>query len=214
MSTEYHIRFRDLIEIKGDNTVSVIGCGSIGSYVAKNLVKLGVTYLDMYDMDNVAEENIGTQDYNHSDIGEFKALALARSLNKMKRGLVIRPHIKRITSDSKLDSEVVFSCVDSMSARRDVFNVVNRSISTRFLIDVRMAIGILHIIVIPNTPIEMRNYDDFYLFDDRVALQEPCTNKATGYCAMVGAGLAISYYVDALKSNINKLYAKSFTLGV
>ena len=48
----------------------IIGCGSVGSTIAENLVRLGVTNITLYDFDTVAEHNIANQMFFSSDIGK------------------------------------------------------------------------------------------------------------------------------------------------
>ena len=54
----------------------IIGCGSVGSTVAENLARLGITKFCLYDFDVVESKNIVNQMFSHADIGRPKAEAV------------------------------------------------------------------------------------------------------------------------------------------
>ena len=60
--------------------VHVIGCGAIGSTVAENLVRFGITNITLYDFDKVEAHNIANQMFRSTDIGKLKIEALADQL--------------------------------------------------------------------------------------------------------------------------------------
>ena len=118
--------------------IHIIGCGAIGSTVAENLVRFGLTKITLYDFDTVEEKNIANQMFRAVDIGKKKVDALAEMLCE------INPEVK---NDLKLVDEgyvgqrlsgYVFLCVDSIDLRRDIAtaNKNNRFIKAFF--DFRM----------------------------------------------------------------------------
>ena len=60
--------------------IAIAGLGSIGSFLAMALNKLGFRNLVVIDYDQVETHNIPTQYYQKEDIGEFKAIAMKRYL--------------------------------------------------------------------------------------------------------------------------------------
>lgn len=46
---------------KDPTRVHIIGCGSVGSAIAENLVRCGVTRLSLWDFDTVEPKNIANQ---------------------------------------------------------------------------------------------------------------------------------------------------------
>ena len=58
----------------------IIGCGAIGSTVAENLVRFGLTNITLYDFDTVERHNIANQMFKETDIGKLKTEALAEYL--------------------------------------------------------------------------------------------------------------------------------------
>lgn len=69
-------------------SLSVIGCGSIGSSLAASLVKTGISFIDLIDPDELSIENIARHYCGMSDIGYNKAAILSRRLREKF------PHIK------------------------------------------------------------------------------------------------------------------------
>lgn len=61
-------------------TVTVLGCGSLGSGVATLLAKAGVGGLNLIDPEVLASENTSRHDLGMSDVGRWKADALAERL--------------------------------------------------------------------------------------------------------------------------------------
>lgn len=61
-------------------TVTVLGCGSLGSGVATLLAKAGVGGLNLIDPEVLASENTSRHDLGMSDVGRWKADALAEKL--------------------------------------------------------------------------------------------------------------------------------------
>ncbi len=64
-------------------TVAVCGVGALGSQVAKDLVKLG-TSVFLIDPDEVSPSNLSRSFYSKEDIGDPKAIALSKRLEKFR----------------------------------------------------------------------------------------------------------------------------------
>lgn len=105
---------------KLDDRVHIVGCGSVGSTVAENLARSGVTKFTLWDFDVVEPHNLANQMFRQKDIGKPKVDALLDILCE------INPDIK---DDVKLQSEgwkgqqlsgFVFLCVDNIDLRREI----------------------------------------------------------------------------------------------
>ncbi len=103
-----------------EQRLHIIGCGAIGSTVAENLARFGLTKITLYDFDKVEAHNIANQMFTHEDIGKFKVDAVAEYLRKINPeiddGLVT---IKEGYVGQKL-SGYVFLCVDNIDLRRQI----------------------------------------------------------------------------------------------
>ncbi len=100
--------------------IHIIGCGAIGSTVAENLARFGLTKITLYDFDKVEAHNIANQMFTQEDIGKMKVDAVAEYLLKinpeMKDDLILVP--KGYTNQRL--SGYVFLCVDNIDLRREI----------------------------------------------------------------------------------------------
>lgn len=105
---------------KNDDRIHIIGCGSVGSTVAENLARCGVTKFTLWDFDMVEPHNLANQMFRQKDVGVSKVEALLDILCE------INPDIK---DDVKLQTEgwkgqrlsgYVFLCVDNIDLRREI----------------------------------------------------------------------------------------------
>ena len=111
-------------------TIGVIGCGGTGSYVIANLVSLhlylvhtGRPGLRVFVMDDdvVTEANVGRQLFTPADIGEYKVHAILERYNE-EYGLDWIGIPEKFTEDTTIESNITFSCVDSIKARKLICN--------------------------------------------------------------------------------------------
>ncbi len=63
--------------------VCVLGCGALGSLVVEHLVRGGVRHIAVFDNERVELQNLTRHTLTARDLGEYKALAVARRLNGM-----------------------------------------------------------------------------------------------------------------------------------
>lgn len=116
----------------------IIGCGAIGSTVAENLARFGLTKITLYDFDNVEAHNIANQMFTQEDIGKPKVEAVADYLVK------INPEV---ANDIKLVhkgyvgqrlSGYVFLCVDNIDLRREIAQACQDNTFVKAMFDFRM----------------------------------------------------------------------------
>ena len=74
---------------KDSSRIHIVGCGSVGSTLAENLVRCGVTKLALWDFDTVEEHNIVNQMFRKADVGRKRSMhsriSLWKSILKSKR---------------------------------------------------------------------------------------------------------------------------------
>ena len=76
--------------------IGIAGVGGIGSNVAVNLVRSGITWLRFIDFDRVEPSNLNRQFYFHDQIGRFKVDALTENLRRIQPHLHIEAIVARI----------------------------------------------------------------------------------------------------------------------
>lgn len=120
------------------NRIHIIGCGAIGSTVAENLVRLGLTKITLYDFDYVEPHNIANQMFRQIDIGKTKVEALSEMLCD------INPEVSK---DIKLVEKgyvgqklagYVFLCVDNIDLRREIVEKYKSNKCVKAMFDFRM----------------------------------------------------------------------------
>ncbi len=125
---------------KSQEQIHIIGCGAIGSHIALSLAKLGFENLILFDFDQVESHNIANQAYHwpHVDLPKVEAL---RAVLQVQTGLELPAHNvvdKRVDAKERLNG-IVFLCVDSMAARKEIFNgCCKLKPAVNLMIDVRM----------------------------------------------------------------------------
>ena len=98
--------------------VCLWGCGALGSHVAYYLVKAGVRKLTMMDNGIVRPGLLVRQMFEEAEVGEAKAVALKRRLEKMHPGVEIEAFQKTVlaglaVTDQAMIADYVIDCTAS-----------------------------------------------------------------------------------------------------
>lgn len=202
----YRRRFQDILPNRLLNVaIDVVGLGGIGSFLAVSLAKMGFNNLGLYDFDVVTEENMGTQVYGRGHLGQYKANAIADVIRYMSHVDGAVPACYRMPYDRnsyRAGARIVISAVDSMEARKQVYNTVLYS-QSQHLIDVRMGAENALMYVVNMFSRDDRMSYQKTLYSDEAADQEVCTAKATVYTGSMIAGQACKAVKDILTNNPN-----------
>jgi hypothetical protein len=169
--------------------VTLIGLGSIGSYTALGLGKLGVCGLQAWDPDVVSPENVSCQLYGDDHIGMSKANAMLQLMEQLG-GHTPNAMCQRYV-DQPL-TEVVVSAVDSMAARKEIWQSVRKKTEVKLYIDSRMALQTLVVNAVRPQIREDRVAYSQTLVPDSETIQEPCTNRSIGFTAMMAGSILTS----------------------
>lgn len=105
---------------KHDARIHIVGCGSVGSTVAENLARCGVTNMTLWDFDKVEPHNLANQMFRQQDIGKPKVEALLDILQEINPEVVNKVELKPEGWQGKLMSGFIFLCVDSIELRREI----------------------------------------------------------------------------------------------
>lgn len=105
---------------KDDSMIHIVGCGSVGSTVAENLVRCGVTNLTLWDFDDVEPHNIANQMFTEKHVGMPKVEALKDILFDINPE--IKDHIKLEPKGwrGKMLSGIIILAVDSIEIRKEI----------------------------------------------------------------------------------------------
>ena len=105
---------------KDDARIHIVGCGSVGSTIAENLARCGVTKMTLWDFDKVESHNIVNQMFTQNDVGKLKVDALKNILMDINPETAKTVEVKPDGWQGKLMSGYIFLCVDSIELRREI----------------------------------------------------------------------------------------------
>lgn len=118
--------------------IHIVGCGSVGSTIAENLARCGVTKITLYDFDIVEAKNVANQMFVDRQIGMPKVEALKELI------LGINPDIPE--SDIKVKPEgwkgeqmsgYIFLAVDNIEIRKEIVQQHINNMNVKAMFDVR-----------------------------------------------------------------------------
>lgn len=104
---------------KVDGRIHIIGCGSVGSTIAENLARCGVTKMTLWDFDKVEPHNIVNQMFTQQHVGKLKVEALQDILMDINPEIKDTIELKPDGWKGKMLSGYIFLCVDSIELRRE-----------------------------------------------------------------------------------------------
>jgi len=177
-----------------DLTATVIGVGAIGRQVALQLASLGVPKLQLIDFDRVEESNVTTQGYDFEDVGQLKVDATAGAVKRIDPLIDVDAVPDRYRSRIEI-GDVVFCCVDSISARSAIWRSVSRK--CRFWCDGRMLGEIIRVLAVADA--DSRRHYPTTLFRQSEAQAGRCTAHGAIYTAGIAAGLMTHQFTRWLR---------------
>lgn len=168
--------------------VSIIGCGSIGSFAAQTLSKMGVQSFHLYDNDIVADVNIGCQCFGWQDLGKPKVeavrdLILANSPVKPEN---IHLHQELVDETTKLPIIPTVVAVDTMLARSNIWKRLKNK--APIIIDGRIGGQGIRIFAVTQDYSSMKYYEE-HLYSDAELEDLPCTERNVCYVANIVQGI-------------------------
>lgn len=185
-----YLRQLDIFDVSRAHVpVTVIGAGSLGSWLVLGLAKLGFDNITVYDFDSVALHNIPNQFYTMRDgdeeVGpELKVEALRRLVDFFSGvEIAIRPE----KFQAQPLEGIIIATPDNMATRKSVFmRCTENSRVLRFL-DGRMGGQSYRTYAIDPNDHAQR---DFYLkrwYPDEAGAEEKCTERGVVYNAVACA---------------------------
>ena len=168
-----------------DTTVSVIGCGTVGSNAAVELARLGIGGFELWDDDSVESHNLPSQRFVKGDLGRLKTDATRDRVLEVSDIARVSTRVERIAGPVMLAGSVVVLAVDSMSARECISRVLASS-GVGLVMDFRMSANVLQVY-------SFAAGDERYagtLFSDDDADPVPCGGRTVSYTGALAGCLA------------------------
>ena len=92
-------------------SISILGCGGLGSNIALMLARAGVGTLYLYDFDRIEYSNLNRQNYTIREVGQYKVEATKARLEETLPYVKVNSFVQRITPES----------LDEIAERSDLF---------------------------------------------------------------------------------------------
>lgn len=198
-------------ELEALGGVLLIGAGGIGSWTGLGLAKMGLPSLTVMDFDSVEVHNQPNQLYGEAHIGMLKVEALSQVVDLLAGTCMVTgltEEVRPFVHNSPITASVVVSGVDSMKARKAIWELVKSS-EARHYIDARMGARVLRIFTVEvQDEAQQQRYEDT-LFDDEGAEEAPCTERSIVYTPMLTAAL-ICDNVKKLATGEDVLFDETF----
>ena len=182
-------RSEGIIDCLSDYTFHILGCGAIGSSASTQLARMGATDFILYDNDKVEAVNIGVSQYDNSDVGNLKVMALLDKIQSINASCHIFPQNGLFEELLYVGGgkDIVIIGFDNMKSRLDAVSKCTK-FKLKLLIDGRM--GAEHYQQYTFTKPNYNNYVKTW-YADEDGSSEPCNMKATSYCSnMSGSFIA------------------------
>ena len=150
-------------------TVAICGLGGLGSNIAISLARAGIGKLLLIDFDLVDITNLHRQQYKATQIGQYKADALAENLLEIAPYMELQTVTAKITeenfSDLLKDADIVCEAFDNAEAKAMLVNGVLEQLPNCYLVAASGMAGMNT----PNTIKTRKIMKRFYLCGDEVS---------------------------------------------
>lgn len=172
--------------------ILIVGAGSIGSWAALALSKLGCSNVTVMDGDIIEEHNAGSQIYKASNAGEDKVAALVERIDFMTDRIIdgIGAHWTPENPEHVKDLDkysIVIAAVDNITTRAQLF--VHLQTKNSLYIDARMAANAIEIYTVRGGVEEDGEAYSKTLFAEGDEIPVECSERSVVYNVFIVAGL-------------------------
>lgn len=189
--TTFHRQLDVFPPEKAKTSITLIGCGGIGSVTALCLAKIGCENLTLYDADKVETHNLPSQLFTPAQVDSPKVTALIDTIEHYTQIVPEANHTK-FDEETNSFSPIMISGVDSMAARKEIYDLLKTRYDVNLYVEARMSAETMRIYAIcPTNPDHQALYEST-LYSDEEASPEVCTAKAIAYNTFVIGGLVSS----------------------
>lgn len=184
---------------------TVIGVGATGSWVSLILSKLGVSEIYMYDMDIIEGHNVPNQLYSVHDVGKLKTAMCKKYCDVLgSSNTDINQLSMKVDKDNFIlpkEDSVIFCLVDSMTARKEIFDMIVDNGRKYTWVETRMGLTGYRIYMIDTTnEKEIEKYRETLYSDDEAEVSACGTSQSIVTTAVQCASHAVGLWL-AKKNN-------------
>lgn len=187
-----------------DEPIHLIGVGATGSFVAMELARMGVKEINIYDFDTVEIHNIPNQYFDNDDLDKSKVEALVDKLHKINPEMKINAHVSKVEQTSSEDkigidqmSGYVFLLVDSMAARKELFEAIKCNENIKHYWESRLGSKQGTVYYLPiEKDLDYSKYETIHFYSDEQAEVSACGTSITVLpIVMMTASLMIEQFI-------------------
>ena len=178
MDKGIYLRQWKIIDTDKIPPIGIIGAGSIGSWVALTLAKLGAADITVWDFDTVERHNGPNQLYRPGDLERPKVECLAEIIEDLT-GTKITAINKEYDGTAK---PLMICGVDSIKTRKEIFKKhIDMTMKIERYWDCRMGGEMTTILSLnPMDPDDVADYKKTF-FEEKDAAELPCGEQSVGY---------------------------------
>ncbi len=193
--------------------IAMIGAGSIGSFTALALTKMGCEHLTIWDKDVVELHNISNQFFNKDSIGIPKVVATTQECQRYTPKQVDITFYHEFYDGQNLDNfDVVIVLTDNIEGRKSAFEAAKTSQKSTMFIDGRMGGELFRTFCFnPKTVALATEYYNDYI-EGVVNEELPCTARTIVYNVMMASSV-IASFVKKLVNNEPVPFQLLFNFG-
>ena len=157
--------------------ITLVGVGSLGSFTALLIASMGFENIIAYDPDLVEYHNHRNQLYREGDFNKPKAEVLSQLINYLTPVKIVP--VMALAGKGTKFSEVTIVMVDSMTARRNIFDEVKYNPRVKLYIDARSSGSYALVYAVnPCDPDGVKKYEENF-YSDADAAQVACSDQTT-----------------------------------
>ena len=173
----------ELFDPKCARKTILIGAGSVISWTALFLAKMGVTDIEAYDSDVVASHNTPMSFFAPRDVGRLKVEALREKVLR-ETGVEIKIHREMYTGQRRFRNCSVVAGVDQMeTGRKVILQNVRDNPSVDIYLDSRIAVCYAELYAVnPNLKQDITRYEAT-LFTDGEGVRQTCGSHGIVFAA-------------------------------
>lgn len=173
----------DWYKYLNEKVVTVVGAGGIGSWVTMCLSRIGC-HVHLFDADRFEVHNMGGQLVRATDIGRSKVEAVAEMCESLVGASCRVSSVPYMYDDSGTTSPIMISAVDSMKARKLIFEKWAKVYGDKedaIYIDGRLLAEDYQVLAVTKGSCDAYRET---IVDDNSIPTENCTLKSTTHCSL------------------------------
>jgi molybdopterin/thiamine biosynthesis adenylyltransferase len=186
-------------------TLNVIGCGAVGSNFAAAAARVGFHNFHLVDFDHVEAHNLANQAFDEKHISSYKTKALEEILLRINGAVTVTTSEEALT-ESNLDAlppGPICLFVDSVEARREIVEALEKSTKHRFLVETRLSFyeGEVNFCILSDD----KSYEEFVSgLPSREFMEEaPCGLRLCTPLVLVVVGVLVSQLTEYYRAKAN-----------